>query len=365
MRHLWWVVVAVAAFLLGIAVGRSTDPTQPAGGSTATAQDAAPADLLAPATDREAAPGDFQRSLEEVDQLRRGGRRDASAALAARLLTDVARQARHGDVAGARQRLVVYLRHDPHDPQAYLLEADLWQMQDQDERALESLLTLLTFADTPEMVARARDKLRVLIDVQVSQLAARDDVAGLIRLFDRLSAGDPQFDGHRLQLARWLLRAGRLDDAAGVLAQTGTVGIDPASREDLVAALALAREGLPLERDTRGAGPPNALHVQARVAGKPVRLLVDTGATTTAISRARADALNARPTGERVRVHTANGVVQAEVRRLSDVRVGALRLPTLDVIVLEQPLPDAVDGLLGMDVLARFPGVAGSGVIAP
>jgi clan AA aspartic protease (TIGR02281 family) len=101
------------------------------------------------------------------------------------------------------------------------------------------------------------------------------------------------------------------------------------------------------------------MHVQVSAAGQPLRLLVDTGASTSAISRAAASALSSVSTQQSVQVRTAAGTISAEVHRVTDVRVGELRLPYLDVLVLEQPPPGA-DGLLGMDVLARFPGLPGT-----
>src|SRR5690606_3197004 len=157
----------------------------------------------------------------------------------------------------------------------------------------------------------------------------------------------------------WLLRAGRLDEAQAVLAQTGTVGVDPEAREELLARLERARSGLPFER--RG----NTLHVSARLGGAPLRMLGDTGASTTAISRERIADVGGVPTGQRVRVRTAGGVVESEVHRVHDLSVGGVEIDTLDVLVLDGPLPQNVDGLLGMDVIERFEDVPGTGLPLP
>jgi clan AA aspartic protease (TIGR02281 family) len=156
-----------------------------------------------------------------------------------------------------------------------------------------------------------------------------------------------------------LLRAGRAEQAERVLAETGTVGVDPETREDLAAQIQLARTGLPFQRRD------GALHVNARLAGRPLELLVDTGATVTAISRAGVAALGARPTGQWVQVQTAGGVIESEVHRVTDLEIGALHLDSLTVLVLDGPLPRDVDGLLGMDVLSRFAGEPAIGVPAP
>jgi predicted aspartyl protease len=64
-------------------------------------------------------------------------------------------------------------------------------------------------------------------------------------------------------------------------------------------------------------------------------------------------------------VQTAGGVIESEVHRVTDLEIGALRLDSLSVLVLDGPLPRGVDGLLGMDVLSRFPGEPGTGLPAP
>jgi clan AA aspartic protease (TIGR02281 family) len=370
VRHLIWATATVAAFLLGLELGpllgksevRLTRTEFPrAGEARSTPTEFAPASEARSTRTQFGPDGkpDWYAILQAQDDLARRGDQAGAAALQQRLLDGIRERAGAGDVATARMLLESYVARNPHDPEAYLLDADLQQLQGRGLQALSPLLALLEFADDPEVVTRAREQLALLVEAREAQLASTGDVAGLVRLFEDLSRRDPGFDGHRLRLAHWLLRAGRLADAERILAETGTMGVDPVARDELAAGIELARAGLPFERRH------GALHVSVRFAGKPLTLLVDTGATTTAISRAGAIELGARPTGERVRVRTAGGIVESEVHRVSDFEVGALHLEDLSVLVLEGPLPHGVDGLLGMDVLGRFPGVAGTGLPVP
>jgi predicted aspartyl protease len=88
------------------------------------------------------------------------------------------------------------------------------------------------------------------------------------------------------------------------------------------------------------------------IGGVQLTLLVDTGATHTSLE---AGALQ-RIAGERlhsaVSVRTAAGVVDLPLYRVADVTLGALEVPTLDVLELDADLP-GVEGLLGMDLLRR------------
>ncbi|MFU8818067.1 MAG: TIGR02281 family clan AA aspartic protease, partial [Pseudomonadales bacterium] len=295
-------------------------------------------------------------ALRRLDQLARGGDTATAAVLRQRWFERVQTDATAGRMTAARALLDAYLDYDPYDVEALLLDADLRQMQGRGLAALDPLLALLQFSDDGDAVARARAKLALLVGVHETQLANRGEVSALIRFFEDLTVRDPSHDGHRLRLARWLLQGGRAADAERVLAQTGVAGVDPQARADLLADVRLARSGLPLEYGD------NAMHVRASLGGRPLRLLVDTGATTTVISRDRAIALGASATGERVLVRTAAGLVEAELHRVMEFELGALQLEALTVLVLDQRLPDGVDGLLGMDVITRFGGAGRAGL---
>jgi len=88
------------------------------------------------------------------------------------------------------------------------------------------------------------------------------------------------------------------------------------------------------------------------VNGATVRFMVDTGATAVALGasdarRANVSLANARP----VMVQTANGVTQAWLVTLGNVRVGELSLSEVDGIVHQHDMPMA---LLGMSFLNRM-----------
>lgn len=343
MKYLFQAAALLAAFLLGWLVGH--DGRSPP---------------VAERTDGDRAPALSGAAVPEVPVAVIGAGPGAQdpAALRQAFFETLLQEARAGRARQAQAQLQEYLTIEPLDAEALLLAADLQQMSGQGLAAIDQLLALLPLAADAEVIARARQRLALLAGVHESQLANRGDVAGLIRFYEHLAERDPGYDGHRLDLVRWLLRAGRTSEAERVLLQTGTAGVDPQARADLEAEVRLARTGLPLERTGE------ALHVRASRHGEPLRLLLDTGATTTVFGRDRARALAATPTGDRVRVRTAGGVVEAELHLVRDLQVGALHLATLPVLVLDHPLPDGVDGLLGMDVIGRFGG-AGRAFLQP
>lgn len=99
-------------------------------------------------------------------------------------------------------------------------------------------------------------------------------------------------------------------------------------------------------------------HWPARIGGRPVDFLVDTGATRTALPQALAERLGLER-GPAVRSATAGGVVTGWEARIDLDLEGGLQARQLRVTVL----PDLGAPLLGMDVLSRLRFVQHDGVL--
>jgi aspartyl protease family protein len=112
---------------------------------------------------------------------------------------------------------------------------------------------------------------------------------------------------------------------------------------------------LTLRADARG-----HFLVVAEVDGKPIRFLVDSGASNIMLSRRDADTLELGP--ERLiftqMYSTPGGIVRAAPVQLREVRIGALRLRNVQASVSERPMDVS---LLGASFLARLKGYEVSG----
>lgn len=106
-------------------------------------------------------------------------------------------------------------------------------------------------------------------------------------------------------------------------------------------------------------GPDGHYHWPGRINGRPVDFLVDTGATSTAISTALARELQLDTLGS-VRSNTAGGVVSGQVVRADVTLEGGVAAERLHITALpglgERPL-------LGMDVLGRLRWTQDAGVL--
>ena len=88
-----------------------------------------------------------------------------------------------------------------------------------------------------------------------------------------------------------------------------------------------------------------------------VNLLIDTGASMTAVSRESFATLNAN--GDAVQqdnriFRTASGLVQATVYSVPELVLGPYRLENTQIAVIDFGSERGVDGLLGMNILGQF-----------
>ncbi|WP_292080424.1 MULTISPECIES: retropepsin-like aspartic protease family protein [Brevundimonas] len=92
---------------------------------------------------------------------------------------------------------------------------------------------------------------------------------------------------------------------------------------------------------------------EANIDGKAVRVLVDTGASVVALTRADALRLGVDPEPEAFtgRVQTASGVVRAAPVQLKTISVAGARVDRVEALVVEQGLEYS---LLGMSYLGQL-----------
>ena len=90
--------------------------------------------------------------------------------------------------------------------------------------------------------------------------------------------------------------------------------------------------------------------LEAVINGRPLRLMLDTGATHTALTTQRLRVLGAKRLARQARVMTAGGLIETGVYEVDQLAVAGRVFAPIEVLALDD-LPDGVDGLLGMDVL--------------
>jgi aspartyl protease family protein len=105
-------------------------------------------------------------------------------------------------------------------------------------------------------------------------------------------------------------------------------------------------------RITLTAGSGGHFLTPGTINGKAVQFMVDTGATSVAMSAMEAERAGIRyKNGTPVRMGTANGVTQGYRLQLDSVRVGDVEVFGIEAVVIPQPMPYV---LLGNSFLNRF-----------
>ncbi len=101
------------------------------------------------------------------------------------------------------------------------------------------------------------------------------------------------------------------------------------------------------------ANPSGMFMLSGKINGKSTRFLLDTGASSVALSQTEADRLGLPyESSPRSYVNTANAVVPVWNIKLGQVKVGDISVSNVDAFVLEGSKPD--NPLLGMSFLQHF-----------
>lgn len=122
---------------------------------------------------------------------------------------------------------------------------------------------------------------------------------------------------------------------------------------DLAAALRIEEQKVVGDEVRVRMAPDGHFWIRARIDGIERRMLVDSGATVTALSpdTAAAAGLDVGMAGPPVLLSTANGVVQAETSRVGELRLGSIVARGLPVVVA----PGLGDtDVVGMNFLSRL-----------
>lgn len=172
----------------------------------------------------------------------------------------------------------------------------------------------------------------LVIDGQPQVLAVGATARG-VRL-ERLTDGEAQVlvGGERLTL--------RLGGSPARLAGTGGAGTpaEPAAGDGRSIVLPM--------------GPGGHFGGQGQINGRSVRFLVDTGATTVALSQAEASRIGLDwRRGQPQLTQTANGTVPVHALTLDSVRIGTVELANVAAVVVPAEMPAV---LLGNSFLNRF-----------
>lgn len=213
-----------------------------------------------------------------------------------------------------------------------------------------------------------------------SQLRAEyervNDELSIASLYKRLSAAHPGYARFELELAQSHLRLGnpelalplleqlQYDSELGPLANQKLAALrhDKQQRQDEQQAIEQEQLSAALQsQGNRGSDVlvpltriGNSFLVTTSVNGRSLSLLLDTGASITALSTDLIRRLNLEPTGRSIQLNTANGITSARLFKVQRVRLGRLSIKDLIVAEIDLKQSAGFQGLLGTDLLNRI-----------
>ena len=241
------------------------------------------------------------------------------------------------------------------EPDNYALRfrlAALYRETQQPMPAISQLLTIRALSLNSDELAQARRAIDLITAETDQSFDQRNAVAEAIRFFEDVLVQEPSHDRHRMYLIRWLIRAEDLATAQRVLDETGLAGITQTELDSLQTLVTQRSNQLPVRR--QGGAMFTDVYVTTDANVHRLTMLLDTGATLTAISLQKLRAIGARRTPHSVHAQTANGTVELPIYHLMELQAGPLTLNNVNVAALNEGLTQA-DGLLGLDILDQMP----------
>ena len=263
-----------------------------------------------------------------------------------RLLRDLQLELKSPEAARFADTISYYNRVIPRDATGLLLESTYYRRAGLPREAIETLLAAAEFPESNEQLRDIQLLQAEIFGMLFEEHAAIEDWLGLTDYYESLLLRAPNNDRVRLFLAKAQASSGDSDLALKTLAITGTeAGVSQQEINDLRASLLVATAE-PIRFRTEG----SSLVANATLNSSPIELLVDTGATKTALATNVLQRLGARPLNRTAEVLTAGGQITAQLYEVPELIVEQTLFVDSIVLALDNP-PANWDGLLGMDLL--------------
>lgn len=231
--------------------------------------------------------------------------------------------------------------------------------------AIDALLKATALEYRPEQLERLMNNLTTAASHVRYELESQNNELAINDLYRRLYEYHPDSTRYQLELAlsylrlpdlitgRALLEPLQYDVEYGEIARTTIASLDEqliSKETENTPASAINRNEIVVPLLRSG----NSFFVNAVINNRQVRLLLDTGASITALSESTISSLKLKSSGRSIRLSTANGVRQSELFRADRVRLGSLSISNLQVAAIEFDRNSRIDGLLGTDLLNQI-----------
>jgi clan AA aspartic protease (TIGR02281 family) len=261
-----------------------------------------------------------------------------------------------------------YLKDHPQDAEFLILEADMLAQTTLLSDAITHYYSLLKLPMSKEQSEQVQGTIDSLTSNTITQLKKAYSWEILAEFVEPLLQIDPNKRLYILALARAYSEQQQINLMENILASLPFDDPDAQSIRDLVQNYDSELDPRESSAEADRTPPPQGRGIQLRqfgdhyiVSGRlstnKVDLLIDTGASITALSRDYYRQLSARFKRDymgRFKVNTANGGVMAPMYQFAELRIGNRQVENITVVVLPMGGLDKADGLLGMNFLREF-----------
>ncbi len=201
-----------------------------------------------------------------------------------------------------------------------------------------------------------------------SSFESNSDPISVKNLYQRLSNLHPNFQRFQYELAIATMKVGETDTAKqqlqllvydlelGEAAKQALAQIEAQTTPE--PGVAIAQPPAPATRANDIIVPlvpvGGSFIVNSIIDRTAAPLLLDTGASITSLSTQLIDRLGLQPTGQTIRLSTANGITSARIYRLTQLKLGNLILRDMLIAEISLSSNGNFQGLLGTDVLNQL-----------
>jgi len=267
-------------------------------------------------------------------------------------LLNLARQAlAKNELAQAQNWIDKIRKIAPYDPEVELLYGE-WQYRRGDHAAgLRHLIERRALERDPNRLTQ----IDALLDQWLPDFIQHLTTEGKLDFLPFLMRNLPNNGNYALQLAELETSLGKYSEAKSTLIP---ILYDPVWGES-----ARRLDSLIEDRISWDWGQKVPLEIKGkqtiiavRVNGNPgLRLLIDTGASLTVLSRSAIErmGLTVPNAARRVQLQTISGTTIASLMR-TDLELGAVQLPEREIAIIDSVISPELDGLLGMDILGNY-----------
>ena len=206
-------------------------------------------------------------------------------------------------------------------------------------------------------------------NLYTSSLLEQKDLESALNVAESLYFSHPSFPQFQYNYAQALVALGRLDEAKNILISlknepnftvqsdellSNIQAIEEASRQDyrpdqtdLTPTDELAQRSIDIPLKRYG----TSFIAQTKINGRSISLLLDTGASITALNNQSVQRLGLTATGQTITLDTANGRTQSNLYQANSIELNGVTIKNAVIASIDMPDNPNFVGLLGTDIL--------------